>query len=188
MAGQKDILKKRIKLQILQTALKLVEKSGWDNMSVRKLSEKINYSTIKIYQEFGSKEGLLAELQKTGLDELKSYIHKAIAMSDNPTKKLQNISMAVWDFAHDKPHFFQLMFGTNGAPSLYKKDISNYEIGYFLWKQLEETIPPDNLSLMYNWWALVYGHILTDTFSFFDKKQLRAIFQKSIDRFIKCID
>jgi AcrR family transcriptional regulator len=185
--GKKDILKQEIKLKILRVALKLVEKSGWDNMSVRKISEKINYSTIKIYQEFGSKEGLLHELQKEGSKELTAYVEKAVARSKTPTDKLLNVSLAVWDFADNKPHFFQLMFGVNGAPLYQKKERSNHEIGYFLWQQLEETIPKNDLSLMYNWWALVYGHILTDSFAFFSKDELRAMFKKSIERFIEGI-
>jgi AcrR family transcriptional regulator len=183
----KEFLKEKVKLKIMETALKIIEKSGWDNMSVRKLSEKINYSTIKIYNEFGSKEGLLSELQKAGFAELKGYVKNATAMSAIPTDKLLNVSLAVWDFARDKPHFFQLMFGVNGAPTLNKKERSNQEIGYFLWQQLEETIPPSDLALMYNWWALVYGHILTDSFSFFEKDELRSMFQKSMRRFIKSL-
>jgi AcrR family transcriptional regulator len=179
------MLKQDIKLRILQTALKLIEKSGWDNMSVRKLSEKINYSTIKIYQEFGSKDGLLDELQKAGFQELKDFIVAAVEKSDNPAEKLRNVSIAVWEFAHEKPHFFQLMFGAHGAPIIQKKSKRNMEVGYFLWKQLEETIPPNDLPLMYNWWALVYGHILTDSFSFFEKNELRKMFRQSIDRFIQ---
>lgn len=188
MPSKKDILKQEIKLKILQVALKLVEKSGWDNMSVRKISEKINYSTIKIYQEFGSKEGLLQELQREGFKEMKTYVEKALEKSQTPADKLRNVSLAVWDFANDKPHFFQLMFGVSGAPNYQKKERNNHEIGYYLWQQLEETIPENNLSLMYNWWALVYGHILTDSFTFFGKDELRTMFVKSIDRFIKGIE
>jgi len=183
MSSEKDLIKVKVKLKILKTALKLIEKSGWEGMSVRKLSQKINYSTIKIYNEFGSKDGLLLELQKTSFIGFKEYVEKAVLKSNSSDEKLLNVSLAVWDFAFDKPHFFQLMFGTNGAPNLEKNDKRNQEIGYYLWKKLEESIPANRLDLMYNWWALIYGHILTDNFMFFEKRELRNMFSKSIERF-----
>lgn len=181
---KKKILKETIKLKILQAALKLIEKSGWEGMSVRKLSEKINYSTIKIYSEFGGKEGLLAELKKTEFESLKSYLDKRVLSSDTPAEKLKNISLALWDFVDNKPYFFQLMVGLNGAPIVEKKDKNSFEVGQYLREQVQDAIPLENWSLWYNWCALVQGHLLIDSQGFLKKEQSRTLFEDSLNRFI----
>ena len=59
------------KNKIIEQTIHLAQKKGWEKTSVREISKEIGYSTIKIYSDFGGKDGLLKEIQRKGFKGLK---------------------------------------------------------------------------------------------------------------------
>lgn len=180
--------KNEITRQLMLSAVrKMALKDGWESISTRKIAEKVNYSTIKIYEEFGSKEGLLLALQKVAFEKMKKYIDAAAAQSKTPTEKFKRVTFAVWNFANEQPELFQIMFAMKGAPCTSAMGKQQQVFGNYLWQQVEAVIPKDNASLMFNWWALVYGFISLGVGKPFSKKEMDQMFSESINRLVKTI-
>ncbi len=59
-----------LKNKILETAIKLFESGGIDNIKMRKVAGKIKYSATVIYSYFNNKEELLYEILKYKIDKL----------------------------------------------------------------------------------------------------------------------
>ena len=57
IAERKLRQKVEVKASILQAAWQLVEKEGWQSLSIRKIADAIEYSAPVIYDHFENKEG-----------------------------------------------------------------------------------------------------------------------------------
>jgi AcrR family transcriptional regulator len=95
---------------VIQSALKLAQRKGWENVSVRMIAKEIGYSTMKIYSDFGSKEQLLYEIQKRGFDMLRSAYEKALDPTKAPESNLETMVIAHVRFALDRSVLYELMF------------------------------------------------------------------------------
>ena len=147
------------KQEILQKTLQLAERKGWENTSVRDISKAIGYSTIKIYSDFGNKNGLLLEIQKEGFKELKKSYLEAIDNNATPDTNLINLSIAHFHFAQKNSLQYDLMFQLNGAkcdrPSgdiLRSTSDPIRELMIQLFGQADRTD-------FFNWWVITHGFI-----------------------------
>ena len=68
---------RKVKASILQAAWQLVEKEGWQSLSIRKIAEAIEYSSPVIYDHFANKEAILLEFTKRGFQQLNEQLVKA---------------------------------------------------------------------------------------------------------------
>lgn len=62
----KEAKKKLIKDTILEAAREIVEESGFEELSIRKLATKVGYSPGNIYQYFEGKDQIIMELVQAG--------------------------------------------------------------------------------------------------------------------------
>jgi len=97
--------------QIVTSTLELAREVGWSRVSVRAIAKKIGYSTIKIYSEFGSKDGLLVEIQNRGFRQLRAHYLAASDKGKSAAHTLEEIALAHVQFALDNPTLYPLMFG-----------------------------------------------------------------------------
>ena len=58
--------REEVRASILAAASKLVEKEGWQALSIRKIADAIEYSAPVIYDHFENKDALLLEFTKRG--------------------------------------------------------------------------------------------------------------------------
>jgi AcrR family transcriptional regulator len=121
--------KEEIRASILSAASKLVEKEGWQCLSIRKIAEAIEYSVPVIYDHFENKDALLLEFTKRGFQLLNGELLKAKKRFTNPEQQIEAIAYAYWKFACTHKTYYQLMYGL-GMPGCDKvKQIS--ELGTF---------------------------------------------------------
>ena len=73
IAERKQRQKGEVKASILQAAWQLVEKEGWQALSIRKIADAIEYSVPVIYDHFANKEAILYEFVKDGF--MNFYFH-----------------------------------------------------------------------------------------------------------------
>ncbi len=64
--------KQNLKNEILNVAIKLAKRESWAEVSIRKISQEIEYSTIIIYNLFGNKDNLFFALKELGFKKLLS--------------------------------------------------------------------------------------------------------------------
>ena len=77
IAERKLRQKEEVRASILRAASKLVEKEGWQALSIRKIADAIEYSVPVIYDHFENKEALLLEFTKRGFQRLNEELAKA---------------------------------------------------------------------------------------------------------------
>src|SRR5690348_6447239 len=60
--SRKEREKERFKNDVIQVAYSLVKEAGLAGLTLRKLAKRLEYSTTKLYHEFGAKNALLVLL------------------------------------------------------------------------------------------------------------------------------
>ncbi len=113
---RKERQRKEVRESILQSAWQLVNEEGWQNLSIRKIADAIEYSVPVVYDHFENKEAILSEFNRKGFKGLGEAISAAKAAHSNPEKQVEAIALAYWDFAFCNKEYYQLMFGL-GMPT-----------------------------------------------------------------------
>ena len=111
IAERKIRQKGEVKASILQAAWQLVEKDGWQSLSIRKIADAIEYSAPVIYDHFANKEAILLEFTKRGFQQLNEELIKAKDKFKNPEQQMEAIAYAYWKFAFNHKEYYQLMYG-----------------------------------------------------------------------------
>ena len=108
--------KEEVRSSILKAAWQLVEKDGWQALSIRKIAEAIEYSAPVIYDHFHNKEAILLEFTREGFRILNERLEKAKSQFSDPARELEAMAYAYWHFAFENQEYYQLMYGL-GMPS-----------------------------------------------------------------------
>ena len=103
--------KEEVRSSILKASWKLVEKEGWQSLSIRKIADAIEYSVPVIYDHFENKEGILLEFTKQGFRLLNERLENAKKLFNDPAKQLEALAHAYWQFAFDNKEYYQIMYG-----------------------------------------------------------------------------
>ena len=111
IAERKIRQKGEVKASILQAAWQLVEKEGWQSLSIRKIADAIEYSAPVIYDHFANKEAIMLEFTRRGFQQLNEQLIKAKQQFTNPEQQIEAIAYAYWKFAFSHKEYYQLMFG-----------------------------------------------------------------------------
>ncbi|TGK92401.1 TetR/AcrR family transcriptional regulator [Leptospira brenneri] len=89
-----------MKQKIVQTALKICEKDGYDSFSMRKLATKLNLDPMAVYHYFASKE----ELTKAIVELIfHRFENKAMFNAKNPKQAFQKILVEYWNLFIEYP-------------------------------------------------------------------------------------
>jgi AcrR family transcriptional regulator len=111
IAERKIRQKEEVRSSILDAAWKLVEKEGWQSLSIRKIAEAIEYSSPVIYDHFENKEAILLEFTRRGFRQLNEQLTAAKDKFTNPEQQVEAIAYAYWKFAFNHKEYYQLMYG-----------------------------------------------------------------------------
>ncbi len=108
---RKERQKREIRDSILISAWQLVNEEGWQNLSIRKIADAIEYSVPVVYDHFENKEAILTVFNRQGFQLLGDKLRDTKAKHSDAKKQLDAITYAYWDFAFEQRAFYQLMFG-----------------------------------------------------------------------------
>lgn len=111
IAERKIRQKEEVRSSILRAAWHLVEKEGWQSLSIRKIAEAIEYSAPVIYDHFQNKEAILLEFTKEGFRILNERLEKAKSQFNDPARQLEAMAFGYWHFAFENQEYYQLMYG-----------------------------------------------------------------------------
>ena len=106
---RKERQKTEMRATILSAALKLFSDEGYDNVSMRKIADDIEYSVGTIYLYYKDRDEIFFELHKQGFEE---FYKRQLAVQDikDPLQRLTEHGLAYIQFALDKPMYYDLMF------------------------------------------------------------------------------
>ena len=113
---RKERQRKEVGDSILSSAWQLVNEEGWQNLSIRKIADAIEYSVPVVYDHFENKEAILSEFNRKGFKLLGDRLKEAKEKHKKPALQLEAIAYAYWDFAFQNKAYYQLMYGL-GMPT-----------------------------------------------------------------------
>ena len=166
IAERKIRQKEEVRSAILDTAWQLVKKEGWQQLSIRKIADAIEYSVPVIYDHFENKEAILFEIGKQGFETLSKKMQKAKEKHSDPAAQLKAMADAYWNFAFNNKEYYQLMFGLgmpccevekNMPEKLYFRSLVMGPIDELIKKN---KVPVANACLKYHtFWSVIHGLI-----------------------------
>ncbi|WP_172195457.1 TetR/AcrR family transcriptional regulator [Saccharibacillus qingshengii] len=108
-----------LKLSMIEAAASILQESGAEAVTIRKVAEKMECPTKVIYNLFGSKEGLVKELFLEGCTLLAAEF-QAVPKQQDLKLYLYDLGQAYWEFSQKYTSYYRVMFG--GAFSEFKPE------------------------------------------------------------------
>ncbi len=103
-------LKADTRKHILDAAMAIVRNEGWQELSIRKIADTIEYTPPVIYCYFLNKEAVLIELARRGYALLINRVEQHLAGVAGPKQRLEAILRAYLEFAIEEKELYQLMY------------------------------------------------------------------------------
>ena len=167
IAERKEQEKSEMRGLILKTAMNLFLDKGFENITIRNIAEKIEYSPATIYLYFRNKDEILYTLRMEGFEKLYKHQRSSLKL-DDPLKRLHKHGEAYIQFALENPHYYDLMFMMRG-PVKKMPDINNCDcdIGLKSYELLKTNVeecmeaghfPVTNIDVAaFSLWSYVHG-------------------------------
>jgi AcrR family transcriptional regulator len=102
--------KKFLRQEILDAASELFVKEGFENVSMRRIAEKIEYSPTTIYLYFTDKAELLEQVCQETFARLSVRLAHILEQSGDPVERLKRGLLAYIHFGLENPHHYRATF------------------------------------------------------------------------------
>jgi AcrR family transcriptional regulator len=124
-----------VRRAILDAARELFVAEGYQNVSIRKVAERIEYSPAAIYGYFASKDDLFFALAEEGFRLLSTPVGFSQNDTLDPIERIRAIFWRFYEFSREHPQYFWLMFVDRSVPRICRE----YERSPFV-RQLRQDI------------------------------------------------
>jgi len=102
--------KKFLRQEILDAASELFVRDGYENVSMRRIADKIEYSPTTIYIYFKDKAELLEQVCKETFARLVQRLTKIMEQPGDPVERLKRGLLAYVEFGLENPHHYRATF------------------------------------------------------------------------------
>jgi AcrR family transcriptional regulator len=150
---------------IVDAAVELFLSEGYDQTSMRKIADKIEYTPGAIYSYFKDKDEILYEIHLRGFQRLFEALNPALT-GDDPLGKLHEIGRLYIKFALENPEYYDLMFIDRAMAKTIELQ-QHWETGKQAFDVLRQIIsecieqgdlPEGDLdAASYTFWSMVHG-------------------------------
>ena len=111
IAERKEKQKAEIRKMILDASMKLFVEEGFENVSIRKIADLIEYSPTTVYLYFKDKNEILFNLHELGFQKMAEYnFNTNLWDIKNPLLRLHKMGENYIAFGLNNPEFYDLMF------------------------------------------------------------------------------
>jgi AcrR family transcriptional regulator len=113
-----------VRRAILDAARELFVAEGFQNVSIRKIAERIEYSPAAIYGYFPSKDDIFFSLAEEGfrlLGDPASVRHDPALKDAPPLERLRAVFWRLYTFSREQPQYFALMFVERSVPRISRE-------------------------------------------------------------------
>src|SRR3954470_6067499 len=110
-----------VRRSILEAARDLFVAEGYQNVSIRKIADRIEYSPAAIYSYFPSKDDIFFALAEEGfhlLFDSATADEPAAAEAGEPIDAVRAAFWHFYEFSRKQPEYFALMFVDRSVPSI----------------------------------------------------------------------
>lgn len=177
---------KYTKEDIINTALEIVKKEGFDGLNARKLAKELGSSIQPIFHKFSSMEELKKELSKIIYAKYQEYMH----IGKNEEKYYKKMGLSYIKFAKDYPEYFKIIFMQSTKFNAEEFMMSDHNLG-------KEVIAAGQKLTGFNFeeqkkfhlkvWIFTHGLaclIATNTISI-DEEQINELLEKTVMELLK---
>ena len=98
------------KIEILETAVKLIVHVGYDDFSMRKLAKTLGITATTIYNYYTNKDDLYLHLLIRGFDDLSARLEEVRRQHATAERQLSAMIRAYTDFGLNQTNFYNLMY------------------------------------------------------------------------------
>jgi AcrR family transcriptional regulator len=128
--------KQELRQEILSAARELFIREGFENLSMRKIAEKIEYSPTTIYLYFQDKADLLDCICEETLEKLESRLAALRTSISDPVKRLRSGLRAYIEFGLEYPNDYRVAFmmevkqelgGPEKCPRCHEQDQKTFD-------------------------------------------------------------
>ena len=107
---------------ILDAARELFVAEGYENVSIRKIAERIEYSPAAIYGYFPSKDDIFFALAEEGFWLLSQLIPDDSTRAHlAPLDRVRDLVWQLYEFSREHPQYFALMFIDRSVPRISRE-------------------------------------------------------------------
>jgi len=162
---RKEREKEAMRRRIMDMAMKLFLSDGYENVSMRRIAEQIEYSPATIYLYFRDKDEVFYALHKEGFRQLYER-QQRVQDVENPVERLMAHGRAYVSFALENQRLYDLMFIMRGpvkvmdrkddwetagdSYNLLRQNVTQcFEAGYFSRNDPEV--------VAFSMWSMVHG-------------------------------
>src|SRR6058998_181900 len=113
-----------VRRAILDAARDLFVNEGYQNVSIRKIAERIEYSPAAIYGYFPSKDDIFFALAEEGfrlLGDPAAVRHDPALRDAPPIERVRAVFRRLYEFSRDQPQYFALMFVDRSVPRISRE-------------------------------------------------------------------
>ena len=127
---------------VLSNAARLFREKGFERTSLKEIAEACNMLPGSLYYRYNSKEALLVELMRRGVDLVTAEVESAYASSDNPVERLRLcINAHLRALLLDSDAVYVLLFEWRALGPEARKEIIELRDQYeSLWAGILETM------------------------------------------------
>ena len=109
IAERKEKQKLEIRKLILDASMKLFVEEGFDNVSIRKIADLIEYSPTTVYLYFKDKDEIFFSLHDIGFQKMLE-LNRNLDNIENPLLRLHKMGENYINFGMENPEYYELMF------------------------------------------------------------------------------
>lgn len=109
IAERKEKQKLEVRKLILDASMKLFVEEGFDNVSIRRIADLIEYSPTTVYLYFKDKNEIFFNLDQIGFQKLLD-INKNLDTIEDPLRRLHQMGENYLRFGIENPEYYDLMF------------------------------------------------------------------------------
>lgn len=99
-----------VRERILDCALTILVKNGYESLSMTKLGSKMNMTAANLYNYYTNKDELLIAIHKKTHGMLYNEIRNSVKHSDNPLQRVRNIINTFVKFGTQNINIYDVMF------------------------------------------------------------------------------
>lgn len=103
--------RQEIRQKILDAARRLFANEGWDNVTMRRIADAIEYSPTTIYHHFADKTALIESLCFEDMSRMLA-VFADVPPHDDPVEMIRQVGRAYARFGLANPHHYRFMFMT----------------------------------------------------------------------------
>lgn len=161
--------KVQVKQAILDFAQEVATAEGWEAVTMRRISAKIEYALPVIYTHFKNKEAIISALAGKGFGLLLEELQKVMESQSDIITTSKQMTLTYIKFAKTHKALYLAMYGQDGVSSFLKGNLEEGEKMFdFIHDWLKNLVQIHQARIPNTWestkliWATLHGLITLD--------------------------